>query len=107
MNQPDILLTVLFTHFWVFLSVGLAAFILLITGLFFIFKNSSKARSNNREIESLSAIAGEDVLTTQLDLARAFIETDHKQSAKTILKFVLKQGSASQQQEAKRLLKHV
>lgn len=53
----------------------------------------------------ISAIAGGDVLTTQLDLARAYIETGRKQLAKKILHFVMLQGTEAQQAEADRLLK--
>lgn len=51
-----------------------------------------------------AAIAGEDKLATQLDLARAYIETGKTQLAKKILLFVLEKGALPQQQEAKRLL---
>jgi FimV-like protein len=52
----------------------------------------------------IKAIAGEDLLATQLDLARAYIETGRKQLAQKMLKYIMQQGSHSQQQEAERLL---
>lgn len=52
----------------------------------------------------ISAIAGDDVLATQLDLARAYIETGRKQLAKKILEHVALQGSDAQQNEARTLL---
>lgn len=52
----------------------------------------------------INAIAGEDVLATQLDLARAYIETGRKQLAKKILEYVVDQGSHAQQQEAQHLI---
>lgn len=51
-----------------------------------------------------TSISGDDVLATQLDLARAYIETGKKQQARRILNSVLTQGSAGQQQEAQQLL---
>jgi FimV-like protein len=55
----------------------------------------------------IQAIAGDDVIATQLDLAKAYIEMNQKQTAHTILKQALKQGNASQQQEAKQLLEKI
>lgn len=55
----------------------------------------------------INAIAGDDVLATQLDLARAYIETGRKQLAKKILEYVVEQGSSAQQDEARILLGHI
>ncbi|SRR5579883_971314 len=52
----------------------------------------------------ITAIAGDDVMATQLDLARAYIETGRKLLAKKILEHVIEQGSYAQQNEAKNLL---
>lgn len=52
----------------------------------------------------ISAIAGDDVLSTQLDLGRAYIETGRKHLAKKILEHVAEQGSDVQQTEARKLL---
>ncbi len=54
--------------------------------------------------QDIAAITGEDVIGTQLDLARAYIETNRKMLAKKILTFVLAQGNPSEQEEARRLL---
>ena len=51
----------------------------------------------------LSAIAGDDIITTQLDLARAYIETGRKQLASEILDYVMQQGNPGQQREAQQL----
>ncbi len=51
--------------------------------------------------EDLAAIAGEDLLATQMDLARAYRESGQKQLAKKILQQVLQQGSHTQQEEAR------
>ena len=63
--------------------------------------HSNKFTISSKDIET---IAGEDVLTTQLDLARAYIETERKNLAKSILSHVVQQGSGEQKEEAKRLL---
>lgn len=52
----------------------------------------------------IKAIAGEDLLATQLDLARAYIELDKKTIAKQILLHVMKNGAASLQKEASQLM---
>ncbi len=56
---------------------------------------------SSKDIETIS---GDDVMTTQLDLARAYLETDRKKLAKSILNNVLQHGDTEQQHEAKRLL---
>src|SRR5438445_12840789 len=53
-----------------------------------------KLIKNTEEMQqTVSAIAGDDVITTQLDLARAYIEMDQKKLAKEILAQVIKQGN--------------
>lgn len=52
----------------------------------------------------MAAIAGDDLFATQLDLARAFIESGKKQFAKKILENILEAGNPDQRQEAKSLL---
>lgn len=52
----------------------------------------------------VTSIAGDDPMATQLDLARAYIETGKNQFAKIILKTVLREGSIAHQEEAQRLL---
>lgn len=54
--------------------------------------------------KDISAIAGDDVFATQLDLAKAYIEMDQHELAKKILKETLKSGSADQQERAQELL---
>lgn len=54
--------------------------------------------------KDIETIAGSDVMTTQLDLARAYIETERKKLAQSILNNVIQHGSLEQRQEAKRLL---
>lgn len=57
--------------------------------------------------QDISAIAGDDVISTQLDLARAYIETGKKQLAKKILEYVGVHGDIVQQDEAQRLMDHI
>lgn len=52
----------------------------------------------------ISAIAGDDAIATQLDLARAYIETGRQKLAKKILDYVLEQGDTVQQAEALRIM---
>lgn len=54
--------------------------------------------------QDIKAIAGDDVMTTQLDLARAYLEMGKHQLAKQILHHVVAHGSALQQQEAHELI---
>src|SRR5579863_8564978 len=55
---------------------------------------------SSKDIETIS---GDNLLSTQLDLARAYLEKDRKKLAKNILHNVLQQGSEEQRQEAQRL----
>ena len=84
-----------------FLSIGLGCLFIFILGLYFIFKSNDS--SFNHESD-LTTIAGDDIIATQLDLARAYIETNNKQTAKKVLKLVMSQGSKTQKAEAKTLL---
>lgn len=54
--------------------------------------------------QDMQAIAGDDVFTTQLDLARAYIELGHQKLAKQILEHVINQGDDNQKQAAQALL---
>lgn len=57
--------------------------------------------------QDIRAIAGEDMISTQLDLARAYIEIGKKQLAKKILDHAIKQGNLSQRQQAHQLMKNI
>ena len=54
--------------------------------------------------QDIKAIAGDDVMSTQLDLARAYIEMDKKNLAKKILTHVIKNGDTVQQSQAQQLI---
>lgn len=110
---------ILKSYFIILLSVGLLSLFILVLGLYFIFrpaKSSTKAsviatnivnENNNMKLDlpsDLAAISGDDLIATQLDLARAYLETDNKPLAKSMLDNILIQGNKAQQQEAQQLL---
>lgn len=95
----------------VLIPVAVGAIVLFIAGLFFIFRKRTPAALPKATVEKtvpfvmndMHAIAGDDVIATQLDLARAYIEAGKQALAKKILDQVMTQGSDSQQQEARQL----
>src|SRR5579885_1593739 len=101
-------------YYSILLSVGVASVLAFITGLYVIFRKPASRHKHASPLSNkaptsvidndLSAIAGEDVMSTQLDLARAYIETDKKTLAVKILKSVIAEGTAAQQTEAQHLL---
>lgn len=54
--------------------------------------------------QDIKAIAGDDVMVTKLDLARAYIELGKKKLAHQILSHVQQHGNDVQQQAAKQLI---
>lgn len=87
----------------IILMIGAISLVLFSLGLRVILK---PARLRDQQtFDDFNAIAGDDVFATQLDLARAYLETGNAPLAKSILKSVAKQGSAKQREEAKRLLR--
>lgn len=54
--------------------------------------------------KDLSFVAGDDLMTTQLDLARAYVEMEKKNEAQAILNNVMKNGNPAQQEQAKQLM---
>lgn len=113
---------ILKSYFAILLSIGLGAIFIFTLGLYFIFRKrethtSSSLSTANKKLhpviktqpltissQDISAIAGDDVIATQLDLARAYIESDRKPLAKKILEHVSKFGKIAQQREAQNLL---
>ncbi|MFZ2315163.1 MAG: FimV/HubP family polar landmark protein [Gammaproteobacteria bacterium] len=88
-------------YFNILLSILLVAVVMFLAGIYSIVK---KANHAEKLAADMTAIAGDDVLTTQLDLAKAFIETNKPKAARGILKKVAKRGSVAQKAEAKQLL---
>lgn len=62
--------------------------------------------SSDYDLDDMHAIAGDDVVATKLDLAKAFIETGKRDAAVDILNAVIAQGSHIQKAEAKKLLEN-
>lgn len=58
-------------------------------------------------LSDVSAISGEDPVATQLDLAKAYIESDKGQLAKIILTAVIRSGNSAYKDEAQRLLSSI
>lgn len=94
-----------YTH--LFFLVGGVASLVFVVGLYFIFHRYRDSLQHAAIHDEMMPIAGEDVIATQLDLARAYLETGSADLAKTILKAVIKHGSAIHREEAKQLLSSV
>lgn len=83
----------------------------LILAVFTTKNKNAKSKSNDMSHQlpititshDIKAIAGEDIIATQLDLARAYIEMDKKQLAKKILDHVTQYGDETQQRAAREL----
>ena len=96
------------------ISVGIGSLLMFLLGLYWILKQAAPRKQKTVRRPTLvmapqashdfTAIAGDDVVATQLDLARAYIETGKKSLAEEILNHVVTQGNAIQQAEAERLL---
>lgn len=105
------------------LAILAGSIVLFITGLTFIFRLNRKNKKETVKVlkkespektlpnklltitsQDISAISGDDMMATQLDLARAYIETGKVRLAKKILNHVLEKGTVAQQQEAHSLL---
>lgn len=109
------------SYFIILLSIGLISILFFIVGFYLIFKKPKKTKPCVTESASVSPqlpimpkstsdnnyylleIAGDDLIATQLDLARAYIETGKNSLARTILEPIIAQGNEVQQQEALRL----
>jgi FimV-like protein len=104
MNVSSLLFT---SYSQLLIIVSGFAFLLFLTGVYFILRAYHTAQTEAAIQAAMQPIAGDDVVATQLDLARAYLETGSAAMAKTILKAVAKQGSKTQREEAKQLLNHV
>lgn len=89
------------------LSVGLGSLGVFIVGFYWILKTFSPNKLLESEKNDISAIAGDDFITTQLDLAKAYIETGRHHLARKILEHVVEQGSDTQRKEAQTLLGYI
>jgi FimV-like protein len=93
-------------YFIILLSVGIGSVFVFMLGIIWIFRRFNSPVMMHHK-EDILAIAGDDVVATQLDLARAYIETDHKELAKDILEVIYAQGTLQQRNEAKQLLAQI
>lgn len=104
--------------------IGVLATLLIFLVLFWFFSNADLSYSKEDAVAALNnaqkatpkpkaftisskdieTIAGDDLMITQLDLARAYIETERRNLAKSILTNVARQGNAEQKIEARRLM---
>lgn len=113
---------ILKNYFAIILSITVTAISLIVVGSYCLLRRffakpttSVVAAGNNKKetvattetLTDFTAIAGDDLISTQLDLARAYIETDKRQLAKTILDLVVKQGTKAQKDEAQELLSYL
>jgi FimV-like protein len=62
------------------------------------------AKLTKLDPKDIDAIAGDDVISTQLDLAKAYIEMNQKKIAKEMLNAIIKMGSNHQKSEARLLI---
>lgn len=104
--------------FWLHLKFPIVIILVLISGgLWFLkkrsqrFKNKMAAPKKSLQkpatlitSHDIKAIAGEDELMTQLDLARAYMELGKKKIAKQILEYVLHHGTPLQRKAAHELM---
>jgi FimV-like protein len=91
-------------------------FLIIFFAIFLIYKRMSNKKSSSDNMldnkkpttvitsRDIRAIAGDDMMVTQLDLARAYIELGKKKLAKQILDHVIKHGNPVQQQSARQLM---
>lgn len=90
-----------------FIAITVGSLLIFLIGLYYIYIScfhSTKASDESAHNKDIAAIAGDNLIATQLDLARAYIELNQKNKAKKILNNVAKQGSHAQQKEARMLL---
>lgn len=109
------------------LAIGGGALLVFILGIYLIFRlarkgkesaavfkaaapakmRESKRTASVASSSDINAISGEDPVSTQLDLARAYIDSGKNQLAKIILESVATIGSEEHQEEAQRLLSSI
>jgi FimV-like protein len=120
------------SYLTILLSVGIGSIFIFILGIYFIFKTRlssspqlevplaadtsqdfmsqhsvTELPDDDGEVNDVTAIAGDDIMATQLDLAHAYIEAGKKQLARKILNYVVEQGNAAQCEEAQHLLSFI
>lgn len=101
----------LFLHHTMLFACALILFLVLLMRLVRVRSQSihkplkkTSPPSNFLQSYDVEGIAGDNPISTKLDLARAYIEMDKIHLAKNILYQVKKQGTPAQKNQAKRLL---
>ena len=104
------------SYLTILVSIGIGSLCMFTLGLYFIIRTHTSSTDQSEpqvvasfpedgdEVHDVTAIAGDDVIATQLDLAHAYIETGKTQLAQKILNYVVEQGNAAQREEAQHLL---
>lgn len=127
----SILSIILQSYSSILIAIGCAAIAIFMLGLYFIIRLSrneavsieshsenvsdtpSRKQKHRPEkitpssVSDVSAISAEDPIATQLDLAKAYIESGKNPLARIILNTVIKNGHAAYQEEAQRLLSSI
>lgn len=88
----------------ILLSLGLSALTFFVLGVYYICNFFRPAKKVLEPIVDFTTIAGDDITSTQLDLAKALIEADRKAYARDILQTIIDEERGAPQQEAQRLL---
>lgn len=90
------------------LAILFAMIVIFLSGLYGLYHYFSRYESKSVHSNSpIASIAGEDFINTQLDLGRAYIETEKYSEAKKILISVTNRGTIQQQNEASALLNRI
>jgi FimV-like protein len=89
---------------FIVLLLALVAFLFLRLARKKPLQTASLTHADNADPKDINAIAGDDVVSTQLDLAKAYIEMNQKKIAKEMLNAIIKIGSSHQKNEARLLI---
>jgi len=95
-----------FSHFQMLHVYLLITVIITLVALSCLFSTLFKLQKKKRKLleQDIQAIAGDNVITTQLDLARAYIEMNQQDLARDLLNQIIKKGDILQQSEARQLV---
>jgi len=92
-----------------FLTAGFLTAVLLLVQLVRRYRKQvmKSALRDDHAFHDVSAMAGEDVVMAQLDLARAFLGMGKRDEAKSLLEKIRKQGTQTQREDARRLMEEI
>jgi FimV-like protein len=109
-SQLELFINFITSHVYILYPLLIAILISIIFSIISTHKKNKKTTitpqpsSSIISSQDIRAIAGEDMIATQLDLARAYIEVGNTQLAREILTQVVTHGNLAQNQEAEQLL---